>query len=121
MIVKAKLMDEGAMKRTLIRMAHEIVEKNDSAEDLCILGIHSRGVPLARELAEKLDRGATFLHAEGSYSRKQTQVVLVAVKRQQMAQLKELVSRIDPGAFVILQDAHQVLGDGFSRYSKDSL
>lgn len=76
---------------------------------------------IARELAEKLDRGATFLHAEGSYSRKQTQVVLVAVKRQQMAQLKELVSRIDPGAFVILQDAHQVLGDGFSHYSKDSL
>lgn len=76
---------------------------------------------IAREVAEKLDRGATFLHAEGSYSRRQTQVVLVAVKRQQMAQLKELVSRIDPGAFVILQDAHQVLGDGFSHYSKDSL
>ena len=76
---------------------------------------------IAREIGEKLDRGATFLHGEGCYSRRETCVVLVAVKRQQMAQLKDLVSGIDPGAFVILQDAHQVLGDGFSRYAKDSL
>ncbi len=54
MIVKAKLMDEGAMHRTLIRMAHEIVEKNDTAEELCLLGIHRRGAPLARELAENV-------------------------------------------------------------------
>ena len=66
MIVKAKLMDEGAMKRTLIRMAHEIVEKNDSAEDLCILGIHSRGVPLARELAENVKRFSEIRVSVGS-------------------------------------------------------
>ncbi len=51
MIVKAKLMDEGAMKRTIIRMAHEIVEKNDATTELCFVGIHSRGLPLAKELA----------------------------------------------------------------------
>jgi uncharacterized membrane-anchored protein YitT (DUF2179 family) len=48
-------------------------------------------------------------------------VVLTAVKRQQIADLKRLVAEIDPNAFVIVQEAHQVLGDGFSRYSKDSL
>ncbi len=56
MIVKAKLMDEGAMKRTLVRMAHEIVEKNDNADELCFLGIHTRGVPLAEELAENVEK-----------------------------------------------------------------
>jgi uncharacterized membrane-anchored protein YitT (DUF2179 family) len=35
--------------------------------------------------------------------------------------LKQLVSEIDATAFVIVQEAHQVLGDGFSRYDKDSL
>ena len=35
--------------------------------------------------------------------------------------LKRLVSEIDPNAFVIVQEAHQVLGDGFSRYSKEEL
>ena len=56
MKVKAKLMDEAAMHRTLIRMAHEIVEKNDNVSELCFLGIHRRGVPLAKELAENVSR-----------------------------------------------------------------
>jgi uncharacterized membrane-anchored protein YitT (DUF2179 family) len=43
------------------------------------------------------------------------------VKKQQVAELKELVTRIDPKAFIVVQEAHQVLGEGFSRYSKDSL
>ena len=76
---------------------------------------------IAREIGIKLDRGATYLKAEGSFSRAETKVVLTAVKRQQVAELKELVMEIDPNAFVIVQEAHQVLGDGFSRYSRDSL
>lgn len=76
---------------------------------------------IAVAIGTKLDRGATFLHGEGSYSHKDTKVVLAAVKKQQITELKELVMEIDPGAFVIVQEAHQVLGDGFSRYSKNSL
>lgn len=76
---------------------------------------------IAREIGLKLDRGATFLHGEGTYSHQKTKVVLTAVKKQQIAELKELVTGIDPDAFIIVQEAHQVLGDGFSRYSKDSL
>lgn len=76
---------------------------------------------IARAIGEKLDRGATFLHGEGSYSGKDMKVVLCAVKRQQMAELKDLVIHIDPDAFIILQEAHQVLGDGFAKHSKDSL
>ena len=76
---------------------------------------------IAAELDRQLDRGATFLRGEGSYSREEMMVVLAAVKRHQVADLKRLVMEVDPAAFVIVQDAHQVLGDGFSRYSKDSL
>ena len=76
---------------------------------------------IAEAIGTRLDRGATFLHGEGSYSHKETKVVLAAIKKQQLAELKELVMQIDPNAFVILQEAHQVLGDGFSRYHKHSL
>ena len=76
---------------------------------------------IAREIGQKLDRGATFLQGEGSYTHSPTKVVLTAVKRQQVAELKELVMEIDPNAFVIVQEAHQVLGDGFSRYNKNAL
>lgn len=76
---------------------------------------------VAREISDKLERGATFLYGEGSYSGRQTKVVLTAVKKQQLAELKDLVVAADPDAFIIVQEAHQVLGDGFSRHSKDSL
>lgn len=76
---------------------------------------------IAKAIDTKLDRGATFLNGEGSYSRKDTKVILTAVKRRQIADLKQLVVDIDPNAFIIVQEAHQVLGDGFSRYSKHSL
>lgn len=73
------------------------------------------------EIDRQLRRGATYLHGEGSYSHRNTKVVLTAVKRHQVADLKRLVVEVDPDAFVIVQEAHQVLGDGFSRYSKDAL
>ena len=76
---------------------------------------------VAQEISDKLERGATYLHGEGSYSHQGVKVVLTAVKKQQVTELKRLVSEIDPNAFIIVQEAHQVLGDGFSRYSKDEL
>lgn len=76
---------------------------------------------VALAIGRELDRGATFLHGQGVYSGNETKVVLTAVKKQQLAELKRLVVEIDPDAFIIVQEAHQVLGDGFSRYSKESL
>lgn len=76
---------------------------------------------IAQTISDELERGATFLDGEGSYSRIPTKVVLTAVKKQQLADLKRLVVEIDPDAFIIVQEAHQVLGDGFSKYTKGAL
>ena len=76
---------------------------------------------IARQIDLRLDRGATYLNGEGSFNRQDMKIVLSVVKKQQVAELKRLVMEIDPAAFVVVQDAHQVLGEGFSRYSKDSL
>lgn len=76
---------------------------------------------VAHRIGAQLGRGATFLQGEGAYSGEKTKVVLTAVKRQQLADLKKLVVEVDPDAFIIVQEAHQVLGDGFSRYSRDAL
>ena len=76
---------------------------------------------VAARIGSELGRGATLLHAEGCYTHQETKVVLTAVKRQQLADLKQLVVEIDPDAFIIVQEAHQVLGDGFRTYSKDAL
>ena len=76
---------------------------------------------IAAAVCDNLDRGVTYLYGQGYYSQNDTKVVLAAVKKRQLAELKELVVSIDPDAFIIVQEAHQVLGDGFARYSHNSL
>ena len=76
---------------------------------------------VAKVISDKLGRGATYLHSQGTYSLKDSKVVLVAIYPKQIAELKDLVITIDPNAFVIIQEAHQVLGDGFAKHTKDSL
>jgi pyrimidine operon attenuation protein/uracil phosphoribosyltransferase len=53
---KAQLMSASEMQRTLLRLAHEIVEKNDGVEGLGLVGIKRRGVPLADRLGKLISR-----------------------------------------------------------------
>jgi pyrimidine operon attenuation protein/uracil phosphoribosyltransferase len=52
--VKARVMDAPAIERALVRVAHEILERNKGAAYLVLIGIRTRGVPLARRLSEYL-------------------------------------------------------------------
>lgn len=52
LIEKAIIMDEEAIRRALLRISHEIVEKNKGVEGLVFIGIRTRGVPLAERLAD---------------------------------------------------------------------
>ena len=47
-------MDEAAMRRALVRISHEIVEKNDGVGDIILAGIKRRGVPLSAVIAENI-------------------------------------------------------------------
>jgi len=49
-------MDEAQLRRSIARIAHEIIEKNRGAEALCLLGIRRRGVPLAELIAEQIEK-----------------------------------------------------------------
>ncbi len=83
--------------------------------------VTDRSLEIRDAIDEKLDRGCTFLKGEGSYTGIAKNVIYCAVKRRQAAELKELVMEADPAAFLVLQEAHQVLGEGFERYSKNKL
>lgn len=54
MNLKAKIMDEAALKRALMRISHEIVEKNKGAENVVLLGIQRRGDPIARQICANI-------------------------------------------------------------------
>lgn len=51
---KAEILDQAAINRALTRMSHEILEKNKGGEDLVLVGIKTRGVPLAKRIQEKI-------------------------------------------------------------------
>lgn len=55
MKLKTEIMDEKALDRALTRISHEIIEKNKGVEDIVLLGIHTRGVPLAYRLSAKVN------------------------------------------------------------------
>lgn len=55
LVEKSRIMDATAMKRAMRRLATEIVEKNGGAENLYLVGIRRRGVPLAERLREKIE------------------------------------------------------------------
>ena len=53
-ITKSKIMDPDGIRRAITRIAHEIIEKNKGTEDLVLIGIRRRGVPLAERLQKRI-------------------------------------------------------------------
>lgn len=56
MIIKAQLLDEKGIDRAIIRIAHEIIERNKGGKDLVLVGIKTRGMPIARRIRECIDK-----------------------------------------------------------------
>ena len=56
MKLKSVIMDEAAVRRSMTRITHEIIEKNSGVSNLVLLGIHRRGMPLAEMLRENIAR-----------------------------------------------------------------
>jgi uncharacterized membrane-anchored protein YitT (DUF2179 family) len=69
---------------------------------------------IAAAILKEVGRGVTFLKGEGAYTRHDKKVVFVVVTLTQIARIKFIVEKVDPQAFMIVQDAAEVLGRGFS-------
>lgn len=64
-------------------------------------------------ITKELDRGVTFLQGKGGYTNEDKNVLLVVVSKKQEVHLKKVIKNIDPSAFIIVSDVHEVLGQGF--------
>jgi Uncharacterized conserved protein len=69
-----------------------------------------------RAVIEEMDRGLTVLAGTGGFTGRDRPVLMVVISQGEVAQLKALVHSVDPGAFVVLSDAAEVLGQGFQQY-----
>lgn len=83
--------------------------------------ISERYPEITAAILSDLDRGVTILKGQGGWSGEDKQVLLVAFRQRQIVRLKRLVKEIDPAAFLIVCEAHEVLGDGFREYKQNDL
>jgi uncharacterized membrane-anchored protein YitT (DUF2179 family) len=80
--------------------------------------ISDYAAPITDRILKQLGRGVTKLHGQGMYTGQDRDVLLCVLSRKQVPELKSIVSDIDPGAFVIVVEAREVVGEGFNNPSK---
>jgi uncharacterized membrane-anchored protein YitT (DUF2179 family) len=76
--------------------------------------ISEKNAEIAEKILSKMDRGATFLHGMGTYTKKERHVLYCVVARNELIKLKSIITSIDPHAFVAVNDVHDVIGEGFT-------
>ena len=84
----------------------------DYKKNIIIISEHYEEI--GNGIIEVIGRGVTYLYAEGAYTHQQRKVLLVVAKLTQVAKIKQIVRDIDPGCFMIIQDANDVFGKGFT-------
>ena len=83
--------------------------------------ISDRWREIAGVLMDRQGRGVTILHGEGGYTGDEKRVLLVAFKKKEIVDIKRQVHELDEGAFLIVCDARDVLGEGFGEYRQDEI
>lgn len=79
-----------------------------------VIMISDKTKEIAEGIINEIGRGVTFLRGEGAFTHKEKDVIFVVLQLTQISQLKSLVHEIDPNAFLIVLDASEIMGHGFS-------
>lgn len=82
--------------------------------------ITDRWEEVSRRLLE-MERGVTVLRGQGAYTGAEKRVLLVAFRQQEIVPIKRMLRQIDPRAFFIVCDAHEILGEGFGDHQKEEI
>ncbi|WP_346042391.1 YitT family protein [Paraclostridium tenue] len=96
-----------------VKICDTIVEGFDFSKSFII--VTNNPDEISDSIMKNLERGVTFLEGRGGYSKQRKDVLLVVVSRREEVLLRKLVNEIDPLAFVIINNAYEVLGEGFTR------
>lgn len=91
----------------------------DTSKVAYIISDHWREI--ADVLLQEQERGVTILRGTGAYTGTDKQVLMVAFKQKGIVEIKRTVHQFDPRAFMIVCDAHDVLGEGFGDYQKEEI
>lgn len=101
----------GAALFVISKVVDAIISGFDYSKAFIIISNESNA--LKDEIMKDLKRGVTFLEGKGGYTNQEKDVLLVVIPKKQEVHLKKLINSVDPLAFTIVTDAHEVLGEGF--------
>ncbi|WP_168119130.1 YitT family protein [Paenibacillus sp. HB172176] len=82
-----------------------------SAKAFSIISDHASEI--AASITRELERGVTLLPARGAFSGQTKEIVYCVVQRQEVRRMKTIARIVDPRAFIVINDVHDVLGEGF--------
>lgn len=84
-----------------------------AARSATIISEHTQEI--ANQITQDMKRGVTISQARGGYTDQEKEVLFCVIGRNEISRLKKIVRTIDPKAFIVLSDVHDVLGEGFER------
>lgn len=93
-------------------LTDKVVEGFNRKKTIYIVSYHTDEI--VTSILQEVGRGATILRGEGAFTRQEKKVIFVVVSLTQIAKIKTLVHKADPYAFMIMHDAAEVMGRGFT-------
>ena len=108
-----------ALYGIIAQVVYAVLYGLDTAKVAYIISNFDREISEA--IVQRMDRGVTILKGEGAYSGDKKRVLMCAFKQKEIVSLKELIFDVDPNAFIIVCNAHEVTGNGFKTYQKNEI
>jgi len=86
-----------------------------------VLIVSEHNEEIGEAIIQLVGRGVTYVDGEGAYTHQKRKLIFCVVKLTQLAKIKEIVKEVDPFAFMIVQDANDVFGRGFTQNTDHSV
>lgn len=75
--------------------------------------ISNKNDEIAKIIENEIERGSTGIYSKGMYTKEEKMTLLCVVSRNEVIKIRQIVNKIDPGAFIIISNAREVFGEGF--------
>lgn len=97
---------------TVSTLVRKIFDGGDGTKMVYIISNHQSSI---REmLIETINCGGTLIHGNGLYTNDERNIIMTVIRNREIRKLQSHIKQLDPNAFVIVSEVHEVLGEGFS-------
>ena len=103
----------------VFKVSNAFTDGFDFKKNIIIISEHNEEI--AEAIIKIVGRGVTYIEGEGAYTHQHRKLLFCVVKLTQVAKIKQLVKNLDPFAFMIVQDASDVFGRGFTQRTDETV